>query len=539
MSELKQPGQSGQRVIRRKPEPAAEERGGRPAAVQRHHEEQETLASSGGAGPDEELAGHDLSQAPLGRAKAAGFTLQANMTVNEPGDPYEVEADQVAQAVMTAPTDEEVPEAAALGLGAGIQRLPLISRLQASGGGGDVSPEVESRIGSMNGGGQALPGSERSFFEQRMGYDFSAVRVHADSNAAQTSQAIQAQAFTFGNNIAFNAGKYQPGTSQGRSLLAHELTHVVQQGAAAQRQPLLGDRAQRSEVLGHLRAMRKEHGSASTLYRQEIAAFRAANPAQRAALLQRQVLGHGVKQRGDKSRLMRVKGAPAGITFTSSAFSPGSGGALIITPNAGNVQIQGAQFSPSGNIKVSGTTDADAADWDAGFIQTMHSSSRIASYTGSAAQKTRTVSIPGPRRDALVAGDPPWYDPTNINGPGKVAFTKNDETVGTSLWDQPQTSPPWDTPDGKGKLSETSGSDVFTAWLAARKRSAPNTIEYLNYVGWKVDYRATYHYASTGVKTVKSVKGRSSITDSGSGQGSTAPVLSGATANASFVTAWS
>jgi hypothetical protein len=114
--------------------------------------------------------------------------------------------------------------------------LPAISRVQASGENGafEVSPDVESRISQMQGGGQAIPEGERAFFETRMGYDFSKVRVHTDSNAVQTSRALSARAFTTGNDIAFGAGTYQPGTNAGRRLLAHELTHVVQQTGGVQ-----------------------------------------------------------------------------------------------------------------------------------------------------------------------------------------------------------------------------------------------------------------------------------------------------------------
>jgi hypothetical protein len=245
-----------------------------------------------------------------------------------------------------------------------------------------------------------------------------------------------------------------------------------------------------------------------------------------------------VHQRGDRSRLMRVKGAPAGRTFSSASFSPGSGGSLTIT-TGGVARIDSSAFNPSGQVKITGTTDADAADWEAGFIQTVHVSSRVGRYFGSKTQTTFTDASSPNVRDALVAGGAPWYDPNNTNGPGKVAFTKNDETVSVSLWDQPGQPFPWDTPDGAGKLSETAGEDSFTTWMIARQKSAPNTIEYLNWVTWKVDYRAKFNYASTGAKTVKSTKGRTSVTGSGTGQGSNAPVLSGTTANNSSAQTWS
>lgn len=99
----------------------------------------------------------------------------------------------------------------------------------APGGTPKVTPNIESNINSMRGGGQPLSESTRSFFEPRFGADFSHVRLHTGTNAAQTAQSINARAFTTGKDIVFNSGQYSPGTSSGNHLLAHELTHVIQQ----------------------------------------------------------------------------------------------------------------------------------------------------------------------------------------------------------------------------------------------------------------------------------------------------------------------
>jgi Domain of unknown function (DUF4157) len=78
--------------------------------------------------------------------------------------------------------------------------------------------------------GQALEGGTRDFMETRFGYDFSRVRVHTDPRAAESARAVNAVAYTIGNDIVFDTDRYAPGTHQGRYLLAHELAHVVQQG---------------------------------------------------------------------------------------------------------------------------------------------------------------------------------------------------------------------------------------------------------------------------------------------------------------------
>jgi hypothetical protein len=93
----------------------------------------------------------------------------------------------------------------------------------------DGGPSPELRISIPGGGGQPLPQSVRTFFEPRFGRDFSRVRVHKDTQAAESAQAADARAFTTGQDVVFGAGQYAPATSEGGRLLAHELTHVVQQ----------------------------------------------------------------------------------------------------------------------------------------------------------------------------------------------------------------------------------------------------------------------------------------------------------------------
>ena len=97
----------------------------------------------------------------------------------------------------------------------------------------EVTSDLESRINAIGGGGQPLPASTRAFFEPRFGYDFSQVRAHTDAEADTLNRALNARAFTAGQDIFFRQGAYNLGSRQGRELLAHELTHVVQQNRQA------------------------------------------------------------------------------------------------------------------------------------------------------------------------------------------------------------------------------------------------------------------------------------------------------------------
>ena len=108
-------------------------------------------------------------------------------------------------------------------------------------GEGDVTPEVEAAIQRERGGGQALDSGTRAQMEPAMGADFSGVRVHTGGQADTLNRDLSARAFTTGQDIFFKQGEYSPGSSSGRELLAHELTHVVQQD---------GDRVRRKLTVG-------------------------------------------------------------------------------------------------------------------------------------------------------------------------------------------------------------------------------------------------------------------------------------------------
>ena len=115
---------------------------------------------------------------------------------------------------------------------------PTISRSVSGSEGVAVDTATEGGINASRGGGQPIPEALRSRMESGFGADFSGVRLHTDSRAVDLSQDIQAKAFTYGNDIYFNRGQYSPDTTQGQHLIAHELTHVVQQNGMVGRIPI-------------------------------------------------------------------------------------------------------------------------------------------------------------------------------------------------------------------------------------------------------------------------------------------------------------
>ncbi len=177
-----------------------------------------------------------------GAKKAPSSTtfFQPKLTINEPGDKYEQEADAMADRVMRMPMNDQSffsPKPVSF---SHVQRKCAhceeeenkMQRKEINNDATVADTSTENYINSLNGKGRSLTQQERKFFEQRIGYDFSNVQLHTNSEANQSAKNVNALAYTHGNHIAFAAGKYQSNTDSGRRLIAHELTHVVQQSGA-------------------------------------------------------------------------------------------------------------------------------------------------------------------------------------------------------------------------------------------------------------------------------------------------------------------
>ncbi|MBI9048809.1 MAG: DUF4157 domain-containing protein [Anaerolineaceae bacterium] len=142
------------------------------------------------------------------------------MRVNRPGDRWEQEADRLAESTLTGRIPDPISS---------ITTTQPLVRI------GDHSPRLSdvpvSVHDTLTSPGQPLESGTQNFMENRFGHNFCHVRVHTDQRAAKSAAHIQALAYTVGRNIVFGAGQYSPDTSRGKRLLAHELTHVVQQQA--------------------------------------------------------------------------------------------------------------------------------------------------------------------------------------------------------------------------------------------------------------------------------------------------------------------
>lgn len=188
------------------------------------------------------------SKPKRGKVKTPFFkpAIQKKISVGSANDSYEAEADDMANKVMRMrkPSNHNFTpsgatlqkKCAACDQETTIQKkalaeniTPLIQRASNSEKGGLAPIHIESQINNSRGRGSIMDHGTKNFMESRFGTDFSDVKIHTGSQAIQMSRELNAQAFTIGNDIYFDEGKYSPNSDSGKHLLAHELTHTVQQ----------------------------------------------------------------------------------------------------------------------------------------------------------------------------------------------------------------------------------------------------------------------------------------------------------------------
>lgn len=165
--------------------------------------------------------------------------IQPKLKVGAPNDRYEQEADRVAEQVMRMPEQQLQRACACSGACPKCQanhrsdKDEFLQRRRVNGN--DAGPETAAPSivhDVLRAPGRPLDASAKAFFEPRFGADFSQVRIHTDGRAAEAARSVNAQAFTVGRHVVFGAGQYASGSGIGRRLLAHELTHVIQQDSA-------------------------------------------------------------------------------------------------------------------------------------------------------------------------------------------------------------------------------------------------------------------------------------------------------------------
>jgi hypothetical protein len=218
-------------------------------------------SSGGSAGPSPAFT--------AARAAAARVTTlltprpQPALRVSSPDEPAEREAEATARAVMRMTAAPPAAPSAGRGRGsatppAALRQASPLLRVRAAPAPADVpavlrqaagepraGPTTQREIETSAGGGQPLPPQVRGFMEPRFRADFAGVRVHTDEKAGRLASRLSARAFTYGRDIFFGRGEYRPAEREGAELIAHELTHTIQQRRVVQRQaaPVVAERA--------------------------------------------------------------------------------------------------------------------------------------------------------------------------------------------------------------------------------------------------------------------------------------------------------
>ncbi|MHA7058065.1 eCIS core domain-containing protein [Aquimarina sp. M1] len=320
--------------------------------------------------------------------------IQTKLTIGEPGDKYEQEADAMAEKVVqkldisnSSPDiqnkcddceqEENLQKMEAEEMT--ISKKPIFesddrinNKLIQGKGIDEVDPSVETQLQNSKGSGQPLDKGTRQNMEQSFGADFTGVKVHTGNNAVQMNQSLGAQAFTNGSNIYFNKGNYNPSSKNGNKLLAHELTHVVQQGAAVQTK-------RKTEPANYALQTLLENdettSSNSMLFKKEIASFQQQNPAseilQKQEMIQSQEMVGEVKETTNRSKVQRVCGgcgngcspSQAPPTTTTTPATPPSSTAVptvtgTLTPKDNFTGRSTTQYGVGEEIDLNFTTTA-------------------------------------------------------------------------------------------------------------------------------------------------------------------------------------
>ena len=392
------------------------------------------------------------------------------------------------------------------------------------------APEWEGDSGELvaaqlrSGPGQALPSSVRGPMESAFGESFGEVRAHVGGHAERLTRDLSARAVTIGSDIYFGRDEYKPGTLVGDAILAHELAHVMQQRGAAPVRGEIADHGTRNEF--ETDADRAAGAAVQSTWTKTLGAV--TKTVQRARVTLR--TGLSIQRCGGGGAGNQASGP---ISFASANFNPTLSGGLIIAdeagvPAPGSLNVSSQDYNASGDVTVSGGTDTDAADWQAGFMQTAVSSNKDLDYRD--ASNTHVaflkIAMPGAHRDG-VAGVEPWYGNETVQN-----ISATNSTVSPSMYDAPGVQHiPWELSLGgsTGKLRSSTGKDEYCSWLMVRQRSTSN-ITYLNWDTWEVDWTAVYDpVAKTGSGTGSGCR----VTGQGAGRGAVTPLTTDPVANGS------
>ena len=183
-------------------------------------------------GPPSKSSGHSASTKPFLHQKQGmrkpffSSSIQPKLTISKPGDAYENQADAIAEQVVSGSNNHGHLAKQITPLSASISRSTSANTAQPP---AHSTGKLAKSIADQKGGGSRMAADVQSEMESSFGSDFSSVRIHTDAQAHQLNRQLGSNAFATGNDVFFRSGKYEPNTPSGKRLLAHELTHTIQQ----------------------------------------------------------------------------------------------------------------------------------------------------------------------------------------------------------------------------------------------------------------------------------------------------------------------
>jgi len=384
--------------------------------------------------------------------------IQAKLKLGPANDIYEQEADRVATLVMRMPDPSHIARSTAHGQQADIhrycdngekalQRKAEEDSRQPKPDGVTATPSAsfEGDVHAIRDGGSPLPESTRNFFEPRFEADFSDVRVHADVGAAALARQVNAKAFTLGRDLVFGAGQYAPGTEAGKHLLAHELTHVVQQSAAVSR-PLGGSAHNKPNETGAFADTRISRVPARVI---RAISFTRSN---------------------DKFTTHQ-----AGTTERTDDFD--------IAPRGSD-----QHFIWEADITIHGTSGDSFGDWEVGPLQVVREWVANIYYGHGDKQTVHKGRAVLPARDEAPGGGPTWFNSALVargyGASGESRHTHIEDSPGLDEVSFENPAPKSDTPTTTGRFELVQAS---VAYLSARNTTGtgPASFRHLGHVLWR------------------------------------------------------
>lgn len=363
---------------------------------------------------------------------------------------------------------------------------------------------------SAAGSGASLPQAERSDLESSSRYDFSKVRIFNNPASHQTAELLGARAFTIGRSIYFGRNEYQPATSGGRQLLAHEAAHTVQQQEAS-----MPDAAKISI------------GEPGSREEQEADSFAHA-------------IGHGAAPPALLTSSVRMARVMRALSFRRTSDTVTTNKPDKSEPPGGtNFEVGrghgGIHFDWDTEVEVTGAPGDPFSDWEAGHLQIVRAFWKNV-YWGTGKNRTheRKWMDPLPSRDS----DPGmiWYDDPSAS----AAFSASGDTRAANLNDSPGTIIEYANPVAgrTGTRGWFNWGMSFVTWSSVRDTTGPSTnasFRHLGHVYWNLMFNGSWDEAEaigSRVKLDTAVTNKSKVFD---GQGSEyKPIITGSEANSNF-----